>query len=329
MSLEDFTVRAFAAWHVGRKSLDDGLVLFVFSEDRKVRIEVGYGLESQVPDAVASRIIRETIVPRIQAGDREVVRAGITALLTAVGGEAPPGAAATPRADDTPPAGAGPSLSLGQKLLIGLAIVELLNPSSPRTRPWRSTCSSASSRAAEAVVKGVAGSPVVAADPAGEALRGHGKGTMRPGYIDVEGPLAGGIDAGRIEEAIRRAERRTSGEIRVSVSRFFWGDVHRVADRAFARLGMSATRQRNGVLFFIVPSAAALSSWGTRAFTQGSARSSGSRSRRRCRSTCARETSPWASSRASRRWANSSPGISRRPDYRHQRASGRDRPRRE
>jgi uncharacterized membrane protein len=61
------------------------------------------------------------------------------------------------------------------------------------------------------------------------------------------------IDSGRIEEAIRQAERKTSGEIRVSVSRLFWGDVQRVAERAFARLGMTATRDRNGVLFFIVP----------------------------------------------------------------------------
>lgn len=61
------------------------------------------------------------------------------------------------------------------------------------------------------------------------------------------------IDVARIEDAIRQAERRTSGEIRVSVSGFFWGDVRRVAERAFARLGMTATRDRNGVLFFIVP----------------------------------------------------------------------------
>jgi uncharacterized membrane protein len=61
------------------------------------------------------------------------------------------------------------------------------------------------------------------------------------------------IDSRRIEEAIRQAERRTSGEIRVSVSRYFWGDVRRVADRAFARLGMASTRHRNGILFFIVP----------------------------------------------------------------------------
>lgn len=62
------------------------------------------------------------------------------------------------------------------------------------------------------------------------------------------------IDSSRVEEAIRKAEERTSGEIRVSVSRFFWGDVTRVADRTFTRLGMTATRDRNGILFFIVPS---------------------------------------------------------------------------
>ena len=61
------------------------------------------------------------------------------------------------------------------------------------------------------------------------------------------------IDQERVVAAIREAERRTSGEVRVSVSLFFWGSVRRVAERAFARLGMSATRDRNGILFFIVP----------------------------------------------------------------------------
>jgi uncharacterized membrane protein len=61
------------------------------------------------------------------------------------------------------------------------------------------------------------------------------------------------IDKEAIEAAIARAERQTSGEIRVSVAPFFWGSVRKVADRAFARLGMTATRQRNGVLLFIVP----------------------------------------------------------------------------
>ena len=61
------------------------------------------------------------------------------------------------------------------------------------------------------------------------------------------------IDEGAVKAAIEEAERRSSGEIRVSVSTFFWGDVRRTAERAFARMGMDRTAQRNGVLFFIVP----------------------------------------------------------------------------
>jgi uncharacterized membrane protein len=61
------------------------------------------------------------------------------------------------------------------------------------------------------------------------------------------------IDQEQVRRAIVEAEHRTSGEIRVSVAPFFWGDVHRAAERAFARLGMTGTRQRNGVLFFVVP----------------------------------------------------------------------------
>jgi uncharacterized membrane protein len=62
------------------------------------------------------------------------------------------------------------------------------------------------------------------------------------------------LDAPRIEQAIARAEQRTSAEIRVSIAPFFAGDVQRTADRAFARLGMVNTRERNGVLIFLVPS---------------------------------------------------------------------------
>lgn len=62
------------------------------------------------------------------------------------------------------------------------------------------------------------------------------------------------IDVDRVKAAIAEAERETSGEIRVSVARFFWGGVRAAAERAFARLGMTRTKDRNGVLFFIVPS---------------------------------------------------------------------------
>lgn len=62
------------------------------------------------------------------------------------------------------------------------------------------------------------------------------------------------IDTERLRETIAEAERRTSAEVRVSLSTFFWGSVERAANRAFDRLGMRETEQRNGVLIFVVPS---------------------------------------------------------------------------
>ena len=62
------------------------------------------------------------------------------------------------------------------------------------------------------------------------------------------------IDEEVVKAAIVEAERHTTGEIRVSVSTFFWGDVRKTAEKAFERLGMTGTDRRNGVLFFLVPS---------------------------------------------------------------------------
>lgn len=61
------------------------------------------------------------------------------------------------------------------------------------------------------------------------------------------------IDGDRVKDAIERAEKQTSGEIAVSVSPLFWGDVEKAARKAFDRLGMSQTRLRNSVMFFVVP----------------------------------------------------------------------------
>ncbi|MDI1482412.1 TPM domain-containing protein [Polyangium sp. y55x31] len=88
-ALDDWAVRTFAAWGVGQKGLDDGLVMFVLAKDRKIDIEVGYGLEDRVPDAIASRVIREVMAPRLQAGDPNgAVDAGVSALLQAIEGRA-------------------------------------------------------------------------------------------------------------------------------------------------------------------------------------------------------------------------------------------------
>jgi uncharacterized protein len=89
--LEDYTVNAFAAWKVGRKGLDDGLVLFIFAKDHKVRIEVGYGLEPVVTDAASAEIIRNVIVPAIRAGDNDAaVTDGVAKILATIDGTAAP-----------------------------------------------------------------------------------------------------------------------------------------------------------------------------------------------------------------------------------------------
>src|SRR5947207_2527996 len=68
-ALEDFTIRCAERWKVGNKKYDNGLILFVFVKERKIRIEVGYGLEGTVTDALSSRVIREDIAPHFQKGD--------------------------------------------------------------------------------------------------------------------------------------------------------------------------------------------------------------------------------------------------------------------
>jgi uncharacterized protein len=85
--LADWAGHTFEAWRLGRKGIDDGIAIFVLADDRKIDIEVGYGLEDRVPDAIASRIIREVMAPRLQAGDRDgAVTAGANAVLAAIEG---------------------------------------------------------------------------------------------------------------------------------------------------------------------------------------------------------------------------------------------------
>jgi uncharacterized protein len=97
-SLEDFTVRTATAWRVGRKGFDDGAILFVFVADRKLRLEVGYGLEAVIPDAVAHGILQEHITPELKAGRPDAaLEAGVTAILAAAEGR--PLSAASPEPD--------------------------------------------------------------------------------------------------------------------------------------------------------------------------------------------------------------------------------------
>jgi uncharacterized protein len=87
-SIEDYTVRVAQSWGVGQKNRNNGAVLFVFVQDRKLYIQVGYGLEGALPDALAKRIIENEIKPHLRNGDFDGgLRAGVTAILQATKGE--------------------------------------------------------------------------------------------------------------------------------------------------------------------------------------------------------------------------------------------------
>jgi uncharacterized protein len=86
--LEDYTVKTARAWGAGDKQRDNGIILFAFISDRKMRIEVGYGLEGAVPDSIAASIIRDEIRPHFKAGDYAGgVQAAVDALQKATKGE--------------------------------------------------------------------------------------------------------------------------------------------------------------------------------------------------------------------------------------------------
>jgi uncharacterized protein len=83
--IEDWTIRSVEKWKIFSSNKQDGAVLFAFMRDRKLRIEVGYGLEGALTDADASRIIRETIVPRMRAGDVDgAIQAGVDRMLLTI-----------------------------------------------------------------------------------------------------------------------------------------------------------------------------------------------------------------------------------------------------
>jgi uncharacterized protein len=89
--IAEFGIEVADLWQIGRKGVDDGVILIVAKDDRKMRLEVGYGLEGVIPDAVAKRVIAETITPRFQAGDFSGgIDAGVTQLMKLIEGEALP-----------------------------------------------------------------------------------------------------------------------------------------------------------------------------------------------------------------------------------------------
>jgi uncharacterized protein len=90
-SIEQYSIRVADAWKIGRARVDDGVILLVAKADRRLRIEVGYGLEGAIPDAIAKRIESEVIAPHFRVGDfYGGIAAGVDALMKSVAGESLP-----------------------------------------------------------------------------------------------------------------------------------------------------------------------------------------------------------------------------------------------
>jgi uncharacterized protein len=90
-SIEEYSIRVVEQWKLGRKKIDDGVLLLIAKNDRKIRIEVGYGLEGVLPDIIAKRIITEDIAPHLKLGNYyDGIMAGITRIDAVMQGEVLP-----------------------------------------------------------------------------------------------------------------------------------------------------------------------------------------------------------------------------------------------
>ena len=90
-TVEQYAIRVFDQWKLGRKGIDDGVLLLIAKNDRKLRIEVGRGLEGAIPDAYAKQIIADEIAPRFKQGDfAGGIEAGVARITKLIDGEPMP-----------------------------------------------------------------------------------------------------------------------------------------------------------------------------------------------------------------------------------------------
>jgi uncharacterized protein len=117
-AIEQYSIRVAEAWKIGRKKIDDGALLVIAKDDRKLRIEVGYGLEGALNDATAKRIIDEIITPKFKSGDfAGGISAGIDRMIGVIDGEPLPAPAQRQR-----PGSLNNLDSITPSMLIGLFI---------------------------------------------------------------------------------------------------------------------------------------------------------------------------------------------------------------
>lgn len=118
-TIEQYSIRLAEAWKVGRARVDDGVILVVAKDDRRLRVEVGRGLEGAIPDAIAKRVVSDVIAPRFKANDfYGGIAAGSEALIKLIEGEPFPAPAASGRFDS------GVDFQTIFWLIVALAIVQ-------------------------------------------------------------------------------------------------------------------------------------------------------------------------------------------------------------
>jgi uncharacterized protein len=94
--IEQYAIRVVEKWKIGRKKVDDGILILVAKDDHKIRIEVGYGLEGAIPDVTAKRVISEIIAPKFKQGNfAGGLSEGVDKLIGLVNGEALPAPSAS------------------------------------------------------------------------------------------------------------------------------------------------------------------------------------------------------------------------------------------
>jgi uncharacterized protein len=87
-NLEEYSIKVAEAWRIGQKKIDNGVILLIAKQERKIRIEVGRGLEGKLTDLVSGRIIRDEITPRFKTGDfDDGIKTGVSAIMAVVKGE--------------------------------------------------------------------------------------------------------------------------------------------------------------------------------------------------------------------------------------------------
>jgi len=118
-TIEQYSIRVAEAWKIGRKKIDDGAILVVAKDDRKLRIEVGYGLEGALTDVTAKRIIDEVITPKFRSGDfAGGITDGVNRMLRVIDGEPLPAPAQRSRSS-----GASSDIDPFNPFLIVLVII--------------------------------------------------------------------------------------------------------------------------------------------------------------------------------------------------------------